>query len=150
MTAVHHKPTLVGNADDFPTGNRSQLPLLAAAQQYYKTGVPWIDRELPQWLAGFVDRYATLVLALLVVAQVYLSSKWVYELSYFMMDQLGMALLIWIHRSTLRGKELSPRRASLVHVVERALLRQTTKQRRERLIERIHTITNEDLSSLKP
>lgn len=149
MTAVNRKPTLISGVDEFPTASRSALPLLGAAAQYYRTGVPWVYRELPRWLAGFVDRYSTFVLTLLVMTQVYLGSKWIYELSYFLMDQFGLVVLLWIHRRSVRRQALSQRRRRLVAAVERTLLRQTNKQRRDKLIDRIHQITGEEVGRLE-
>lgn len=143
MGEVHRGATPISGPGEFPTPNGSPLQLSGAASQYYRNGVPWIHRELPRALAGFGERNLAYVVTLLVATQIYLSSKWIYELVYFFLDQCGMLLLLWVHRSSSRSQALSNRRVRLVRAIERTLLRQTNKQRREELIAKIHSIGGE-------
>ncbi len=146
MAAVHRGATLVSQVGAFPTPAGSALPTLPIAAGYYRNGVPWVYRELPRSAAVFVDRNLAFVLTLLVLTQVYLGSKWIYELGYFSADQMALLILLWIYRSSTRRKTLSERRVRLVHGIERMLLRQTNKQRRDALIARIRTISEQGQS----
>ncbi len=143
MAKVHRGATLVSTAGAFPTPSGSALPTLPIAAGYYRNGIPWVYRELPPPVAVFVDRNLAFVLTLLVLTQVYLGSKWIYELGYFSADQVALLVLLWIYRSSARRKKLSDRRLRLVQGIERMLLRQTNKQRRDTLIARIRTISEQ-------
>jgi len=67
MTKVHHHSTLLTTAGDYPTIAGTQLEAHPLAEGYYRSGLPWSYRELPPWLAAFVDQYNVIVLAVLLL-----------------------------------------------------------------------------------
>lgn len=50
--------------DEFPTARYSEIPVSAAAQKFYKSGPPLLQRYLPFWLANFFERMWVVVVAL--------------------------------------------------------------------------------------
>ena len=67
LTKVHHHSTLLTSAGDFPTIAGSQLEAHPLAESYYRSGLPWTYRELPSWLAAFIDKYNVIVLGVLLL-----------------------------------------------------------------------------------
>lgn len=65
LTEVHHRATLLSSAGEFPTIAGSQLKAHPLAEAYYRSGLPWTYRELPPWLAAFVDEYSIVIVAVL-------------------------------------------------------------------------------------
>lgn len=49
----------------FPQPGNGTWPLSPEAERFYRTGVPWLQRHLPFWLASFVDRMWFVLLPLL-------------------------------------------------------------------------------------
>lgn len=142
MTAAHRGVTLTSDAGIYPTPRGTTLPLLDVADRFYKNGVPWLYRELPGWLATLLDRNLALLLALLVVTQIFSSSKYGFEFSYLLLDYLGLAVLLYVHRHTKRRRALSLQGERLVHLVERMLMRPSPSRRRRELIDQINRAVN--------
>jgi uncharacterized protein len=55
MSRTHRAPTFLTDAGEFPTPAGSVLTVHPLAVQYYASGLPWIYRQLPPWLASAVD-----------------------------------------------------------------------------------------------
>ena len=66
---VHAVPGIFHRAAQFPAAETIDLPLSDEARQFYKTGRPWLQRNLPLGLAVFVERL--LILLIPVVGVVY-------------------------------------------------------------------------------
>jgi len=49
---------------DFPTASYTEIPVSTAAQRFYKSGPPLLQRYLPFWLANLLERMWVLVVAL--------------------------------------------------------------------------------------
>jgi len=62
---VHSQPGVFHTAGQFPDAESVGLPLSEQAQQYYRSGEPFLQRHLPVWLAVLVGR---LVVVLIPVA----------------------------------------------------------------------------------
>jgi TRAP-type uncharacterized transport system substrate-binding protein len=52
---------------DFPNAVDNERPLAAEAQRVYRSGVPWLQRYLPFWLANLIDRMWVVVLSIVAV-----------------------------------------------------------------------------------
>jgi hypothetical protein len=52
---------------DFPNAVDNERPLAAEAQRLYRSGVPWLQRYLPFWLANLIDRMWVVVLSIVAV-----------------------------------------------------------------------------------
>ena len=50
--------------DEFPTPSYTEIPVSPAAQKFYKSGSPLLQRYLPFWLANFLERMWVVVVAL--------------------------------------------------------------------------------------
>ncbi len=56
VDAVHEPPTLLSQENEFPADKDVDLPLSPLAEQYFKSGKPFLQRYLPYWLASVVER----------------------------------------------------------------------------------------------
>lgn len=55
-TEIHGAPTLFQHPGQFPAGEPMDVPLSTDAQHFYKTGLPFLYRYFPFWLAVLVER----------------------------------------------------------------------------------------------
>jgi hypothetical protein len=53
---VHGQPGWFQRKGDFPNARDGERPLDPEAERFYRSGVPWLQRYLPFWLANLVDR----------------------------------------------------------------------------------------------
>ena len=59
---VHAVPGIFHRAAQFPAAEAIDLPLSDEARQFYKTGRPWLQRNLPLGLAVFMERLLILLI----------------------------------------------------------------------------------------
>jgi hypothetical protein len=64
---IHGGPDVFNRAGRFPSPESFDLPLSPQARAYYKSGLPFVYRYLPAWLAGVTERLLILLIPLLVV-----------------------------------------------------------------------------------
>ncbi|MDH5176871.1 MAG: C4-dicarboxylate ABC transporter substrate-binding protein, partial [Gammaproteobacteria bacterium] len=62
---VHEKPGMFNAAGRFPAPEAVDLPLSDAATQYYKSGIPLLQRYLPFWIAVLVGQLLLVLVPLL-------------------------------------------------------------------------------------
>jgi TRAP-type uncharacterized transport system substrate-binding protein len=67
-TEVHGSSGLLQKAGEFPSAREQDFPVAPAAQRYYKSGPPFLQRYLPFWLAVLADRLIILIIPLIAVA----------------------------------------------------------------------------------
>jgi TRAP-type uncharacterized transport system substrate-binding protein len=65
---LHSVPGLFRRAGEYPAPEAIDLPLSSDARQYYKSGVPFLQRYLPFWLAAPAVRLLVVLVPLLGVA----------------------------------------------------------------------------------
>jgi TRAP-type uncharacterized transport system substrate-binding protein len=65
---VHAAPGLFKNAGQFPAAEPIDLPLSDAAQSYYKTGSPVLQRYLPFWVAALASQLLIVLIPLVGLA----------------------------------------------------------------------------------
>jgi TRAP-type uncharacterized transport system substrate-binding protein len=61
---AHGAPGIFNRAGQFPAAEPADLPLSATALQYYRSGVPWLQRNLPFWLASLASQLLVLLIPL--------------------------------------------------------------------------------------
>ena len=66
---IHSGPGIFQKAGQFPAAESIDLPLSEEARQFYKSGKPFFQRQLPFWLAALLDRL--LVLLIPVIGVIY-------------------------------------------------------------------------------
>ncbi len=66
-TRIHNGPGWIARAGQFPTPERTEFPLAAEAERFYKTGPPFLQRYLPFWLANLIDRMWVALFSIVVV-----------------------------------------------------------------------------------
>jgi TRAP-type uncharacterized transport system substrate-binding protein len=64
---IHGGPEIFHKAGRFPAAEAVDLPLTEQAREFYQSGVPFVYRVLPPWLAGMAERLLILLIPLLVV-----------------------------------------------------------------------------------
>jgi TRAP-type uncharacterized transport system substrate-binding protein len=64
---IHGGAEIFSKAGRFPAAEAVNLPLSAQARQFYQSGLPFVYRVLPLWLAGLAERLLILLIPLLVV-----------------------------------------------------------------------------------
>jgi len=52
---------------DFPNTRNTALPISPEAERFYKSGLPWLQRYLPFWLANLVERMAVVLISIIAV-----------------------------------------------------------------------------------
>jgi TRAP transporter TAXI family solute receptor len=68
--AVHGRRGLFEAAQQFPSPDFLEFPLMHEAERYHKSGPPLLARYLPFWAATLVDRVKVLILPLLVLVPI--------------------------------------------------------------------------------
>jgi TRAP-type uncharacterized transport system substrate-binding protein len=66
-TEIHGGPEIFHKAGRFPAAAAVDLPLSEPAREFYQSGVPFVFRVLPLWLAGMTERLLILLIPLLVI-----------------------------------------------------------------------------------
>lgn len=64
---IHGGPEIFSKPGRFPAAEAVDLPLSQPAREFYQSGVPFVYRVLPLWLAGITERLLILLIPLLVV-----------------------------------------------------------------------------------
>ncbi|WP_088284802.1 TAXI family TRAP transporter solute-binding subunit [Ideonella sp. A 288] len=64
---VHGAPGWFQRKGDFPNAAHTERPLADEAQRVYRSGVPWLQRYLPFWMANLADRMWVVLLAIAAV-----------------------------------------------------------------------------------
>jgi hypothetical protein len=64
---VHGEPGWFQRKGDFPNARDGERELHAEAQRFYRSGVPWLQRYLPFWLANLIDRMWLALLSIVAV-----------------------------------------------------------------------------------
>jgi TRAP-type uncharacterized transport system substrate-binding protein len=64
---VHGEPGWFQHKGDFPNARDGERELAAEAQRFYRSGVPWLQRYLPFWLANLIDRMWLALLSIVAV-----------------------------------------------------------------------------------
>ncbi len=65
---IHARPGVFQKAGEFPDDDATDLPLSDDARQFYKSGLPLLQRHLPLWLAVLIQQLAFTLLPLAAVA----------------------------------------------------------------------------------
>jgi len=64
---VHGAPGWFQRKGEFPNAANTERPIAAEAQRVYRSGVPWLQRYLPFWLANLADRMWVALVAIVAV-----------------------------------------------------------------------------------
>ena len=59
---IHSGPGIFQKAGQFPAAESIDLPLSEEARQFYKSGKPFFQRQMPFWLAALLDRLLVLLI----------------------------------------------------------------------------------------
>jgi len=119
MVEVHRGATFLSSAGAYPTVVGTELTIHPLAQQYYLSGKPWIYRELPPWLASFVDRYFLVALGIFVLGEIVRNAGYFARFASFALGSLAVWMLRGAYRSVERNGRLSGPQRLLVRAAER-------------------------------
>ena len=64
---VHGEPGWFQRKGDFPNARDGERELSPEAQRFYRSGVPWLQRYLPFWMANVIDRMWLALLSIVAV-----------------------------------------------------------------------------------
>jgi len=67
ISQVHSGPGLLNAKGEFPSSKDTDFPLSSQAANFYKNGLPFVDKYLPFWAATFVNRSLVVILPLLAI-----------------------------------------------------------------------------------
>jgi hypothetical protein len=62
-TNIHGSAGWFQKRNEFPTANFTEVPVLAAASKFYKTGPSFLQNYFPFWLSSFMERMWVVVVA---------------------------------------------------------------------------------------
>jgi uncharacterized protein len=65
ISEVHGGPSMFNSKGEFPAAKDTDFPISTQALNFYKSGLPIIDKYLPFWAATFVNRTLIVILPLL-------------------------------------------------------------------------------------
>lgn len=65
IAEVHGGPSMFNGKGEFPSAKDTDFPISTQALNFYKSGLPIIDKYLPFWAATFVNRTLIVILPLL-------------------------------------------------------------------------------------
>ena len=64
---VHGGPGWFHRKGEFPNTRNTAIPISPEAERFYKSGLPWLQRYLPFWLANLVERMAVVLISIIAV-----------------------------------------------------------------------------------
>jgi TRAP-type uncharacterized transport system substrate-binding protein len=127
MKEVHHGATPVSDLGAFPTLESTELLPHSLAREFYRSGMPWIYRNLPLPIASLIDRYFVVGIVLLLLTETYKNLKYFRELAKLVMEHCCVHALSTIGQSQRVGR-LWPLVARLAELV----LASSNKRQRSR------------------
>lgn len=137
MDQVHSGATLVTPAGEFPSLLRTAVPAHPLAAQYVKTGVPWLYRNLPPFVARMVDRYLLIGLAFLFLIEGYRVVHYFRELREWLANHMALRILTWLDRRLARGEPPGRASRALLQIAESIILHHAEHSRAQELLGRV-------------
>ena len=67
INQVHNEPSIFNAKGTFPSAHSNDFPLSTQAANFYKSGLPTLDKYLPFWIATFISRSFIIILPLLAI-----------------------------------------------------------------------------------
>lgn len=67
VSDAHKRPGIFNRPGEFPKAQGVDFPLAPAADRFYKSGKPFLQRYLPFWVATLVDRLVVMLIPLFVI-----------------------------------------------------------------------------------
>lgn len=67
VTRVHRGGTVFSSPGEFPAAREGDFPLSDAAERYFRSGPPFLQRYMPFWVANLIQRLLVLLVPLIAV-----------------------------------------------------------------------------------
>lgn len=145
MTEIHRAPGIISRDAEFPALRHSRIPANEYAREYYQSGIPWIYKNLPLWLASVIGYYIVLLVPLFVLMPVYnwLALPQVPDILGWLRSLVWLRTLREIEAGQKAGRPLSRADLATLRLIQtsldrpdktsdcRQLLRQIMDRRRE-------------------
>ena len=64
---IHRPAGMYRKAGEFPSAVERDFPISQDAQRFYRSGTPFLYKQLPFWLASLVDRFVVVLVPLVVI-----------------------------------------------------------------------------------
>lgn len=134
---VHQGQTLISSKGDFPTLIGTALPAHPLAVRWAKDGTPWLYRTFSPFWATFIDRHWLIGLAALLLAEIYRTLRYLYELATLTSQSTALRILRQLDRRLQAGRAPSPLDQRLFRYAERVMEQQNLAQRGRQLLEQV-------------
>ena len=105
MRETHQGQTLVSNRGEFPTAVGTALDAHPLVTQWHKLGTPWVFKHFGPILASLIDKYWLLVVAMVIVSEIYRTSSYLYELIHLSASSMALVILRRLQKRLQDGKE---------------------------------------------
>jgi TRAP-type uncharacterized transport system substrate-binding protein len=135
MAEVHKGQTLVSDPGEYPRQAGSALPVHALAQEWAKSGTPWLYAHLPPEFAGVMDACWGPALALLAIVSAFGTLQSLNGFIDGVVLALALQLLGVLHRRAARGARPGRLSRLLFRLLEPVVLRQDKGQSARALLE---------------
>lgn len=67
INQIHNEPSVFNGKGTFPSPHTSDFPLGTQAANFYKSGLPVLDKYLPFWVSTFISRSIIIIVPLLAI-----------------------------------------------------------------------------------
>jgi uncharacterized protein len=134
MTKIHRDPTFLSNAGDYPTIVGSQLTVHPLAEQYYRTGIPWLYHELWPWPASVLYEHQLVFAGIFLLSGIFIAVTYLTRMGSLLLESIALVILRRVEGSRPRTGGTSRLQLRLANIARRLL--HLTLRGREQLAER--------------
>lgn len=131
----HHNATLTSAPGEYPQYAGTTVEAYPVVQSYSKTGIPWLYRTFPGWLAVLIDKYLILGIAIFLLTEVYRSLRYLYEFIELSAQTTALNIIRRHNKRKATGKKTGSLSMAGVRWARAVVRRQTIRQRAQRLLE---------------
>jgi TRAP-type uncharacterized transport system substrate-binding protein len=144
MKDTHQGQTLVSSKGDFPSALGTALDIHPLAAQWAKSGTPWIFNRFTPILASLIDKYWLLVVVLIVLAEIYRVTHYVYEFVQLGASSTALRILLKLRKRVAAGRAIGPIGKKMYALAEAILLKESQNARARLLLEQLRPAVTKD------
>ncbi|MES2943560.1 MAG: TAXI family TRAP transporter solute-binding subunit [Pseudomonadota bacterium] len=140
MKDAHHGQTLVSAKGDFPSMVGTELEVHPLAAQWAKSGTPWIFVRFGPVVASLIDKYWLLALVLVLLAEVYRTSRYLYELTELSASSTALRILLHLQKRLADGRMPGRFGKQLFRIAEAITARESQNAKARALLEQLRPV----------
>lgn len=137
MKDTHQGQSLVSAKGEFPSTVGTALQVHPLAAQWANSGTPWIFATFSPVWASLIDKYGLLALAILILAEVYRSLRYVYEFMELGATSTAMRILRFLDRRLSAGHQPGRMSHKMFGMAETIVTRESQDQKAKTLLEQL-------------